>query len=236
MARRALYTGDAFASDSDYAAALDGFVGAGGVEGAETTADVATWFGPQGDVRDVTELISGRNGGLGDKMTWGQYGLTVVGAALPFVGGAALRRFFRANDATIDATRRQLDDAAGIGNTKAIDGAAQFQKPVRSPVPEVPTGGLRARMGNPPSGMIKPQAHHDLPQAERFRPHWDRVGLDIDDPAFGRWVEGGPVGDHQKWSAEFNREWDKFFNANSMATREEILNQMNRLRIDPRFQ
>ena len=60
--------------------------------------------------------------------------------------------------------------------------------------------------------------------------------LDIDDPAFGRWVEAGPVGDHQKWSAAFNREWDNFFRDNPMATRDEILRRMNELRIDPRFQ
>jgi hypothetical protein len=99
-----------------------------------------------------------------------------------------------------------------------------------------PKGGLRARMGDPPSGMLRPQAHHDLPQAPRFKPHWDRAGLDIDDPAFGRWVEGGPVGDHQKWSAEFNQEWDDFFRRFPEASREQILEQMNRLRGDPRFQ
>jgi len=80
------------------------------------------------------------------------------------------------------------------------------------------------------------QAVHDLPQAPEFKKHWDRVGLDIDDPAFGRWVEGGPVGNHQKWSATFNREWVKFFDDLPMATREQILDHMNKLRIDPRFQ
>jgi len=104
------------------------------------------------------------------------------------------------------------------------------------PSPRAPRGGLRARMGDPPSGMIRPQAHHDLPQADRFRPHWSRAGLDIDDPAFGRWVEGGPVGDHQKWSKAFNDEWDAFFDQFPGATRDQIIDHMNRLRIDPRFQ
>jgi len=91
-------------------------------------------------------------------------------------------------------------------------------------------------MGDHPSGMIKPQAHHNLPQAERFRHHWNRTGLDIDDPAFGRWVEGGPVGGHQKWSKAFNDEWDSFFDQFPRATRDQILDYMNKLRIDPRFQ
>jgi hypothetical protein len=48
------------------------------------------------------------------------------------------------------------------------------------------SGPLRARMGIPPANMLNPQAHHDLPQAERFEAFWDRAGLDIDYPAFGR--------------------------------------------------
>ena len=97
-------------------------------------------------------------------------------------------------------------------------------------------GKLRTRMGDPPSFMIKPQAHHDLPQAPRFQKYWDRAKLDISDPAFGRWVEGGTVGNHQKWSRTFNREWDNFFRRNPRANRDQILEQMNRLRNDPRFQ
>jgi RHS repeat-associated protein len=102
--------------------------------------------------------------------------------------------------------------------------------------PKAPKGKLRDRMGEPPKGMKKPEAHHDLPQADRFKSHWEREGLDINDPAHGRWVEGGPVGDHQKWSNEFNKEWDTFFKEHPEATREQILGKMNDLRSDPRFQ
>lgn len=118
------------------------------------------------------------------------------------------------------------------------EGVYDQLKSIRSKLDDLfaPKRGLRARMGDPPSGMIKPQAHHDLPQADRFQPHWNRAGLDIDDPAFGRWVEGGPVGDHQKWSKTFNDEWDAFFDQFPAATRDQILDQMNKLRIDPRFQ
>jgi hypothetical protein len=88
-------------------------------------------------------------------------------------------------------------------------------------------------MGKPPSGMKDPQAHHDLPQ--KFRDRFQKAGLDIDDPAHGIWVEGGPVGGHQKWSREFNSEWDRFFRENPSATRDQILGQKDALRSDPRF-
>jgi hypothetical protein len=43
--------------------------------------------------------------------------------------------------------------------------------------------------------MVKPEAHHDLPEV--FRERFEALGLDIDDPKYGRWVEGNPVGRHQ---------------------------------------
>jgi len=97
-------------------------------------------------------------------------------------------------------------------------------------------GSLRDRMGQPPANMKNPQAHHDLPQAQRFQKHWDRNELDIEDPTHGRWVEGGPEGDHQKWNYEFNKQWDDFFQEYPNANREQILSRMNQLRNDPRFQ
>src|SRR5208282_2440246 len=68
-------------------------------------------------------------------------------------------------------------------------------------------GSLRDRLADPPSNLKNPEAHHDLPQAPRFQEQWDRAGLDVNDPANGRWVEGGPQGNHQKWSYQFNKEW-----------------------------
>jgi RHS repeat-associated protein len=94
--------------------------------------------------------------------------------------------------------------------------------------------GLRGRMGDPPSKMTKPEAHHDLPQ--KFRDRFERRGIDIDDPQYGRWVEGSPVGRHQNWSAEFNREWEDFFRRNPNASKADILEFMRRLQADPRFQ
>ena len=97
-------------------------------------------------------------------------------------------------------------------------------------------GLLRDRLGDPPPGMKNPQAHHDLPQAKRFQDQWKRVGLDINDPAYGRWVSGGPQGNHQKWSHAFNKEWDTFFKKNPTASREQILKKVDELRNKGEYQ
>ncbi len=113
------------------------------------------------------------------------------------------------------------DDAAAA--VKDLNKAADTAK-------AIPPKSLRALRPDPPAGVVKPQWHHDLPQAREFQHHWERVGLNIEDPAYGRWVEGGPVGNHQKWSYEFNKEWREFFKANPKATREEILRKMYEMR------
>jgi hypothetical protein len=81
-----------------------------------------------------------------------------------------------------------------------------------------------------PPDMQRPQVHHDMPQ--KFRDRFEREGIDIDHPDNTRWVEGDP---HNRWSREFNREWENFFNENPNATRDQILDFMNRMRNDPRF-
>ena len=121
-------------------------------------------------------------------------------------------------------TKQQYDDA--------LAAAAKIAKK------EAPkTGPLRSRMGNPPAAMKNPQAHHDLPQA--FRQKFEKAGLDIENPAFGRWVEGSPQGTHQNWSRAFNNEWQAFFDrfpAGTMPTQQQILDFMNGLRNSGRFQ
>ena len=96
-----------------------------------------------------------------------------------------------------------------------------------------PRGGrlsLRKRMeaeGPPP--FPGAQAHHDLPQALRDR--FEAVGLDIHDPAYGRWVGDG----HQKWSREFENEWRGFLDA-ADRTPEDILAKMEALRATERYE
>lgn len=51
-------------------------------------------------------------------------------------------------------------------------------------------------------------AHHIFPQAEGFQQHWDRVGLNIHDPANRAWWEKHA---HRVNAEEYNRQWDLFF-------------------------
>jgi RHS repeat-associated protein len=94
---------------------------------------------------------------------------------------------------------------------------------------------LRRRMekfGPPPPHLRNPQAHHDLPK--KFKEEFDDAGLDINDPAFGRWVEGTPPGDHQRWTQALEREWTEFFEGRDRSP-DEIIAKMLELRSDPRF-
>ena len=104
---------------------------------------------------------------------------------------------------------------------KVVDKAVKIAKPLGRTLSK----RLRAE-GPPPARMKKPQAHHDLPQ--KFRDQFETRGIDIDDPKYGRWVEGGPIGDHQKWSRRFNEEWEAFLRGNP--TNEEIFDQMEDMR------
>jgi hypothetical protein len=96
--------------------------------------------------------------------------------------------------------------------------------------------GLRAAMGNPPEGMKNPQAQHDLPWTFRDWFAAEGRGLNVNDPAHGRWVEGTPPGEHQRWSYEFEQEWHTYIRDYPYATRNQVLNHMNVLRNDSRFQ
>jgi RHS repeat-associated protein len=107
-------------------------------------------------------------------------------------------------------------------------------------VPGIPPptnrGGLRPAMGQPPDGLRNPQAHHDLPWTYREWFAAEGRGLNVNDPAHGRWVSGTPPGDHQRWSGQFEAEWRDFIGRFPDADRQSVLDFMNQLRIDPRFQ
>jgi hypothetical protein len=86
-----------------------------------------------------------------------------------------------------------------------------------------------------PSTMKNPEAHHDLPEV--FQDDFNRVGLDIDEAQYGRWVEGAEKGiknegKHQNWSYDFNKEWKEFLNPKdgTVRSKEEILKFMEEIR------
>ncbi|MBI4559839.1 MAG: hypothetical protein HY706_19800, partial [Candidatus Hydrogenedentes bacterium] len=139
-----------------------------------------------------------------------------------------------ARDAAIGAATEGLGTLGRAGDeaVDAFKGAKAGKKAKKAVVP------LRKRLPRPPKGMVNPEAHHDLPQ--EFRDKFAALGLDIEDAAYGRWVAGGPGGNHQKWSHDFNDEWRAFFEryrkAGKSPTKGQVLKFMRRLRDDPRFQ
>jgi RHS repeat-associated protein len=103
-------------------------------------------------------------------------------------------------------------------------------------VPPSDRGGLRRAMGTPPTEMTNPQAHHDLPWNIRDWFAGVRRGLNVNDPNFGRWVEGTPPGQHQTWSRAFSEAWQAFKEANPNADRWEVLDFLKQLRSSGRYQ
>ncbi|MCP4528019.1 MAG: hypothetical protein GY833_19195 [Aestuariibacter sp.] len=106
---------------------------------------------------------------------------------------------------------------------------------IGSITPPSSPGGLRRAMGTPPQGMQKPQAHHNLPW--KFR-NWfagPRRGLNVNNPSFGRWVEGTPPGQHQNWSRAYNDVWEAFIQQNPAADKWHIQAFLKQLLSSGRF-
>jgi RHS repeat-associated protein len=79
------------------------------------------------------------------------------------------------------------------------------------------------------------EMHHLLPQAGRFAKFFERAGLNIEeykiplDQAAHRLKPGGI---HTKAGGDWNGVWDKFFEVNPNATKDQILNQLRQMRAD----
>ena len=100
-------------------------------------------------------------------------------------------------------------------------------------------GGLVAKFGvskftarNFRSNLIKltgiepagKQAHHLLPQ--QFVKRFERIGLDINNPQFGRWLDNDL---HLKGAYKYNNEWSLFFETNPSPTQAEVLKEADRI-------
>jgi hypothetical protein len=149
---------------------------------------------------------------------------------------------------TLEARIAHLEQAALAGG-EALTPEARLalakSKYIQSVLPKGSTSALLAK-NLEASGKLKPallknaQAHHDLPQ--KFRDVFTGHGLDIDKADYGRWVEGTPPGLHQKWTSQFNSEWQKFWDAEAAVTnggsytKQQVLDKMNSLKNDSRFQ
>jgi YD repeat-containing protein len=94
-------------------------------------------------------------------------------------------------------------------------------------------GGLRTAMLQESGGaapFANAQAHHEL--VWTFRDRFAQVGLNVNDPRFGRWVGNT----HQQWSHEYEALWIEFFDAHPVGyTQAQVLEYLEFLRSNPRF-
>ncbi|MGQ9683061.1 MAG: hypothetical protein ACUVX9_11025 [Anaerolineae bacterium] len=129
---------------------------------------------------------------------------------------------------------------AAAGTPEGTEGQSQGPgqcRPEYSAIdPPTDRSGLRHAMGEPPHGMVNPQAQHDLPWDFREWFAGEGRGLNVNDPSYGRWVEGNPPGRHQNWSREYNLERKDFIAQNPNASRSDVLGFLDQLRASGRFE
>ena len=101
-------------------------------------------------------------------------------------------------------------------------------------------GGLRRAMERagikPPSGLKKPEVHHDLPWKFKEWFAGESRGLNVNDVQFGRWVEGTPPGKHQNWTKAYERAWEQWMKSNQNATQQQVLEFLDQLLASGKFQ
>jgi hypothetical protein len=74
-----------------------------------------------------------------------------------------------------------------------------------------------------------------IPQAKRFQKYWKRAGVNIDDytiPLERARHRFKPNGIHMTQGGDWNRVWDEFFKINPHAMKQEILDQLAKMRRD----
>jgi hypothetical protein len=75
------------------------------------------------------------------------------------------------------------------------------------------------RTGEEGVGM---DAHHVLPQAERFQKFFERAGINIHDPENLRWW---PSASHKQAAKAYNKFWINYFDSNPTASKADILEE-----------
>ena len=89
------------------------------------------------------------------------------------------------------------------------------------------------RQSSPPSALKNPQAHHGLPWENR---EWfAQRGINVNDPQYGAWVEGGGNGGHQSWSSAYSDVWSSYIERNEKATVSQVLDFYNSIRSNSRW-
>jgi RHS repeat-associated protein len=140
-----------------------------------------------------------------------------------FVSHARAGWYPTSSDADLLVKTLLLASVAEAGTDSSINGEPGSIRP------PINRGGLRRHLGAPPSDLVNPQAHHNLPWEHRDYFAGPGRGLNVNDAAFGRWVEGTPPGLHQNWSRRYGRAWAAWISENPNASRQEVLNFLQSL-------
>jgi len=127
------------------------------------------------------------------------------------------------SDADLLAKTLLLASVAEAGTDSSINGE---QGSIRPPTNR---GGLRRHLGAPPLDLVNPQAHHNLPWKHKDYFAGPGRALNVNDAAFGRWVQGTPPGLHQKWTPYYEDAWDTWIGVNPNASRQEVLDFLQSL-------
>lgn len=77
-----------------------------------------------------------------------------------------------------------------------------------------------------PKGLGNPEAHHMLPQALEDLFNRLELGINIHDPRWGAWVEGGL---HQQWNPRFTADWRQWLLANPGTTLADVITKATEL-------
>lgn len=115
------------------------------------------------------------------------------------------------------------------------EGADDAVRGVRNAI-KAPTwqGGLKYAMNKiGPKPFADAQAHHMLPW--KHKDWFASKGLNVNLPEFGAWVRGGGNGGHQSWSKAYDKVWEGFIEDNPNATSEQVIEFMNKVRQNPKW-
>lgn len=182
------------------------------------------------DIVSLSMSINDLRQDSGNVWNWVALGADVASLALPVAagGGTAVRTLTKGDDVVGAATTVAKQGENTVSTINKVDNSFS------SIISPTNRRGLRKAMGEPPSNMVKPQAHHDLPW--NHREWFAKRGLDVNDPQYGRWVEGNPYGSHQSWSKDYDGEWLSFMDEYPDAKPEQILDKVDEIRTNTRYQ
>ncbi len=133
-------------------------------------------------------------------------------------------------DGFLKVTFKSADD--NVAKEALEEGTDKLSKAITAPKNHY---DLKAKMGEPPENLLKPQAHHGLPW--KHKDWFAKQGVNVNDVEYGAWVEAAKgTGGHPSWSKAYDKEWVWFMDSNKpTVTKEQIDTFYNNLRKNSRW-